>query len=150
MYHLYHVYKSYLLILIKCYSNVIQCKCYWCTLIHHQGLKQRKVKKEENPNWKGGHFANIVNKEHILYDLIENPYQKSRKTYFWSILCLIRTFQRASKRWKEGNQVWKRLKENEKRGIQPKGWAFQALIITGHLGLLIFSKSEMGFHASAV
>ena len=85
-------------------------------------MKWRRVKKEENLNQKGGNFANLVNRKHILQDSIKNNQQKARKRHFRPILCPIRTLQRASKTEKGGNQIVKRLKENEKKGgIQPKG-----------------------------
>ena len=71
----------------------------WFSDISDQGLKWRRVKKEEDLNRKGGNYANLVNKKHNLQDSIKNYHQKTRKLRFRPILCLIisRTFQMASK-----------------------------------------------------
>ena len=55
----------------------------------YQGLKQRRVKKEENRNQKGGNVANLVNRKPTLQDPIKDYPKKARKRSSWSFLCII-------------------------------------------------------------
>ena len=48
------------------HSIMLVSICYiLCDVFNYQGLKRRRVKKEENLNQKGGNFANLVNRKHI-------------------------------------------------------------------------------------
>ena len=65
-------------------------------------------------------FANMINMKHISQGSINIHHQKERKINFRSISCLNRTFRRASKIQKGGNQILKRLKVKDKRRISAK------------------------------
>ena len=58
--------------------------------IYWTGLEIKKSQK-------GGNFANLVNRKHNIQNSIKNYHQRTRKWHFRPILCIIRSFQRASK-----------------------------------------------------
>ena len=73
-------------------------KTFHCQVLLKKGVKRlvrfRAWNGEESKGW---NFANLVSRKHNLQDSIKNYHHKTRKWHFRPILCLIRTFQRASK-----------------------------------------------------